>query len=696
MEINSKNDSPGQGPGGDGDSISPVKFEPLDKKQKHQKTPPKRKTIIIFSALFLCAAIAAYLFSARAVYIETEPVNAITRVESFLKFKLADRYLLLRGKHDVSLTAEGYYPLQEVIAIDGEPDQYFQFAMKRLPGHLKVDSGTVTGAEIFIDDLLLGKTPTTLRDIEPGTRRVKIVAERYFPLEQDMDIEGLDRTQSFSAELVPAWAEVSFNSKPSAAEVIVDDQVVGETPFNAQILEGKHRLRVKLPGYKAWDREVLIKANEAVDFSDIQLDPADALVFLATEPPRASATMDGEYKGLTPLELTLKPGKSSTIRLFKQGYQSATRSVTVASGEEQRLLVRLSPELADVEFVISPADARLSINGRTQPASNQLIKLPAKSHRIEVRKEGYLSYKTKITPRSGVVQVVNITLKSERQAKLEKIKPRYTSSAGQTMKLFYPGPFTMGASRREPGRRANETIRDIALKRPFYLSLHEVTNAEFRKFRKEHVSGSVQGRSIDGEDQPVVKIGWDEAARYCNWLSQAESLMPFYQEEQGKIIGFDASADGYRLPSEAEWAWAARVSAKDNKLKFPWGDKMPPPEKSGNFADASSSGFLGKTIAQYNDGYLASAKVGSFPANSKGLFDMGGNVAEWIHDFYDIQLGSAGKPPVDPLGPKTGKFHVIRGSSWAHGTVTELRLSYRDYNAKTRDDLGFRIARYLE
>ncbi len=123
---------------------------------------------------------------------------------------------------------------------------------------------------------------------------------------------------------------------------------------------------------------------------------------------------------------------------------------------------------------------------------------------------------------------------------------------------------------------------------------------------------------------------------------------------------------------------------------------MPPTEKNGNYADTSSAGFLGKIIGNYNDGHMVAAPVGSFPANHRGLFDMGGNVAEWIHDFYDIQLGSANKPEVDPIGPDTGKFHVIRGSSWAHGTVTELRFSYRDYNAKERDDVGFRIARYLE
>ena len=72
---------------------------------------------------------------------------------------------------------------------------------------------------------------------------------------------------------------------------------------------------------------------------------------------------------------------------------------------------------------------------------------------------------------------------------------------------------------------------------------------------------------------------------------------------------------------------------------------------------------------------------------------MGGNVAEWTHDFYAI--GSAGEY-TDPLGPDSGEYHVIRGASWAHGTVTDLRLSFRDYAIDGRKDVGFRLARYVE
>ena len=75
---------------------------------------------------------------------------------------------------------------------------------------------------------------------------------------------------------------------------------------------------------------------------------------------------------------------------------------------------------------------------------------------------------------------------------------------------------------------------------------------------------------------------------------------------------------------------------------------------------------------------------------------MGGNVAEWTNDYYTIANAPANTTLTDPMGPGKGQFHVIRGSSWAHGTVTELRLSYRDYGNEARNDVGFRIARYLE
>ena len=104
---------------------------------------------------------------------------------------------------------------------------------------------------------------------------------------------------------------------------------------------------------------------------------------------------------------------------------------------------------------------------------------------------------------------------------------------------------------------------------------------------------------------------------------------------------------------------------------------------------------LQQVLTSYNDDYPVTAPVGRFRPNALGLFDAGGNVSEWIHDVYTIPA-SSGVVVTDPLGAQRGDNYVIRGASWSHSRLTELRLSYRDYGQAGRDDVGFRLARYAE
>ena len=115
-----------------------------------------------------------------------------------------------------------------------------------------------------------------------------------------------------------------------------------------------------------------------------------------------------------------------------------------------------------------------------------------------------------------------------------------------------------------------------------------------------------------------------------------------------------------------------------------------------NHADLSAEGNLEATLPSYQDGFPATAPVDSFGANAVGLQNMGGNVAEWTHDFYATVPSGSATLVQDPLGPESGDYHVIRGSSWMHSDISELRLTFRDYSDVQRADVGFRIARPLE
>ena len=132
-------------------------------------------------------------------------------------------------------------------------------------------------------------------------------------------------------------------------------------------------------------------------------------------------------------------------------------------------------------------------------------------------------------------------------------------------------------------------------------------------FRNEHLAGTVRGETLNTGDQPVVNISWDEAALFCNWLSKRDGLPPFYVEANGQVTSWNIDSPGYRLPTEAEWAFAARISPDGGAMMFPWGSELyPPPEVIENYAGQSAADLVTFVLSNYDDGFPVSAPVGSF------------------------------------------------------------------------------------
>ena len=678
------------------DPIIPVDFIPNN--EKGPRVTYKFKWVHLLIGAFAIISVTAgwFVLTAKSVFVEIDPITAQIEIEGGFKVRLGQRYLIRSGSYELTLLNDGYHASVTQLLVSAEQSQTHPFVMRKLPGIISIASDITDGARVQIDGVDIGLTPLNGVLVESGDHQMTISKERYLDYRETISVEGRSVVQRYQASLEPAWATVSLSTVPAGADVLVDGEIFGTTPVNAEILQGRRDLTLKLSGHKAWQDDFDVIAGQDFTIPPVQLEPADGLVFIRSNPSAASLTIGGDFKGLTPLEVALAPGQNHELTFFKNGYHSKKTTIRTQPNQERELNLELDPVLASVSVIAEPVDAELYVNGEFRGLANQSIELMAASQQIEIRKAGYVPYTAEFTSRPGLDQIIRVTLKSLEQARQEQIKPVIATAAGQSLKLFYPSAFTMGASRREAGRRPNENLRDIQLERPFYISYREVSNSEYRLFDSEHSSGIVSGVTLDNEAQPVVRVSWNQGALYCNWLSGQEALPPFYQvNEQDEVVGFNPQSSGYRLPSEAEWAWVARTEGSGNTVRYPWGDQLPPPENAGNFADVTARQYLGEIIFDYDDGYFATAPIGSFAPNQHEILDMAGNVAEWVHDFYGA-MGSLGGVEVDPLGPEDGQFHTIRGSSWAHGSITEMRLSFRDFGIEPRDDVGFRIARYLE
>lgn len=248
------------------------------------------------------------------------------------------------------------------------------------------------------------------------------------------------------------------------------------------------------------------------------------------------------------------------------------------------------------------------------------------------------------------------------RAEEKRAFPNFTNSIGMPMLLVPSGSFQMGSE--DPEAAPNEHPVTLTHISAFYLSRWAVTNAQYERFDPAHRNR----RAPEAEDQhPVVHVTYGEAVRFCEWLSHLEKRK-------------------YRLPTEAEWEYAARGT---DGRKFPWGNRLETGNRA-NFADANKR--LPWSERTIDCGFSAAAPVGSFPfgASPFGLEDMAGNVWEWCLDCFSAHPG---RERTNPRGPLGGSRQIYRGGSWK-SRATSLRTSARGVNspAYSANDVGFRIA----
>jgi formylglycine-generating enzyme required for sulfatase activity len=678
-----------------GQNIQPVKVrKAISRGAEPGGQPVRRGYYVVAGALVLLVLAAAYMFSAVTVVIRTEHENsAISLPGSWLTPGGNGRYLLWPGNYDVLIEMPGFESLYDSIEIAGGDRAEFDFQLRELPGRVAVKTIPEAAGEVWLDGRAVGVLPTAEVKLPAGNYELRIRTQRFLEYIATVEVAGLDQLQTVEAELVPAWADIIVSTDPAGAEVVLADEVLGITPASIELLAGSRQIIVRKPGYRTERRALNIIAGKAGEIPLIKLAEAGGFIQVESKPAGAAVTVENEYQGNTPLEIEVAKGRRYQVRVSRPGYQTATRSVEVADGVPVPVNIVMQPKVGVINVTASPADASLFVDGRNMGNANQELELIAVPHRLEVRKAGYNTWSGEVTPKPGLLQQLEVRLLTPEQAVLVAIPKILTTGQGQVMQLVQPGELVLGAPRREQGRRPNEVLRSVRLTRLFYIGQKEVSNREFRDFRPMHTSGAEKYRELAADNNPAVMLSWNDAAEYCNWLSQRDGLDPAYMSKGSSLVLADPPTNGYRLPTEAEWAWTARYNAGGGERKYPWGSGMPPPGNSGNFADMSAEDVAVNTINGFNDGYPVTSPGGAFAPSPLGIYDLGGNVAEWMNDYYSVSSGSSAVL-IDPVGPAKGQYHVIRGSSWRQSSISELRLAYRDFGDRGRLDVGFRLARY--
>lgn len=502
--------------------------------------------------------------------------------------------------------------------------------------HLKTTIRTdPPGALVVLGDHA-ERSPATFDELEPRKYRLRVMSPGYDPIETTLDLGATRPGPPPDFHLVRSKGALELQSDPAGAQFSLrsDDGKFsrdGVTPQTiADLPTGKYSVVVHRGTWEMRDQVEVQRAETAHKTFAFVAAP----VKITSEPTGAEITIDGSPRGRTPLEINL-PATSHLLTARLSGWPNQEQKIDIAA--QQPNAAHFVFANGSVKITSAPGGAMVRANGK-ELGQTPLI--------IEEVKPGDVTYELRL---SGY-NPTTVTGKVDPQQQTF-LAARLEKSIGPA-----PGqPFT------------NSLGMKFVPVGEIRFSIWETRVQDYATFVQ------ATGRRYEPTDfqqaptHPIVKVNWVDAVAFCKWLTEREHDENLIEDRQS-----------YRLPTDKEWSQAVGLlnepggtpQARDGKIKneFPWGKQWPPPASAGNYS-----------VPQKRSGMSA---VGSFKPNSLGLYDLGGNVWEWVADTYKGGVTS-------PTGRDWG---VLRGGSWATTNKLEMQSSYRNVVDRNERDViyGFR------
>lgn len=389
-----------------------------------------------------------------------------------------------------------------------------------------------------------------------------------------------------------------------------------------------------------------------------------------TEPADSRVYVDGVYRGTGPCTILLLRKGERMVTVTHPGYQEKQKEIILGEIEKTTLNITLEEQKGSIHVTTVPEKAKIIINGKEEGMSPCLISdLPTGEYKVSIQLPGYVSVSR------------SIKVEQNKQTELTSVLDNYE------MIKVPGGSFQQGGPC--PGSMPVHSVRVD----DFYMSKYEVTCEQYESFCIDTGKPWPGPGEWGYRSRPITRVNWFDAVEYCNWLSKKEGCTPYYEikkpnpdskNEKDKkkwIVTYNKDANGYRLPTEAEWEYAAKGGSVSKGYTYAGSNEIDP-------------------VAWYNNNSGKKVQpVGQKQPNELGIYDMGGNVWEWCWDWYHEKYYEY-TPEENPSGPGEGTYRVRRGGS-SFNADDENGYFYtfsRDFQEPDRGNAytGFRVVRRFD